>query len=171
MRRLFTVLLVLLLARPAGAALEVDERAFSDGALGVRLQIPEGWSASTQTGYPGLLLILQAPGNRSRIVLGTAELPRGKTMTEFVAGNLAGLAAVGMTVRRSQQVSLQGRKVWEIVAQAGRDLDVRQLALGQGNRVFTLTLAGPRLEVARLQAELGQVLAGLSLSEPARPGP
>lgn len=161
--RLVSTVLLLLVATPARAGLELDDTVFAEPTLGLRLQIPDGWRASTQTGYPGLLVLLQATSYRSRIILGASYLPAGKSLAQFVAENASALRALGMTVLRSQPISQQGRRMWELAVQVSRDLEVRQLCLTQGNRAFTLTLAGPSAELPRMQGELLQVLAGLSL--------
>ena len=162
MRIVSTVLLVLVATR-AWAGLDLDETVFSEPSLGVRLPIPEGWRASTQTGYPGLLLLLQATGYRSRIMVGGSYLTPGKTLPQFIVENASGLRALGMTVTHLQPTSQQGRSVWEVTAQAGRDVGIRQLIFAQGHRVITLTLAGPTQELPHLQAELQQVLASLAI--------
>jgi hypothetical protein len=155
-------LLILLAPLPALAGLELDETVFTEPALGLRLRVPEGWSASTQTGYPGLLLLLQAPGHRSRMIIGVTELGKAKTLAQFAVENIAGLRALGMTVYRSQSTNQLGRTLWEIAAQAGGALELRQLYVVQGPRVFTISLAGPTAELARLQGDMLQAIAGMT---------
>ena len=160
---LYLLMLMLLAPLPARAGLELDETLFTEPALGLRLHVPEGWSASTQTGYPGLLLLLQAPGHRSRMIIGVSDLGKGKTLAQFAAENVAGLRALGMNVYRSQATSQLGRSLWEVAAQAGRDVELRQLLVAQGGRVFSISLAGPSQEVPRLQGDMQQALAGMTL--------
>ncbi len=163
MRSFFTVL-VLLSPLAAWAGLELDEGVFTEPSLGLRLPLLEGWRPSTQTGYPGLLLLLQRQGG-ARIVVGGGELRPSQGLASLAAENVAALSALGMTVFRSQRASSQHRAVWEVWAgQVSRGIQVRQLYLVEGKRFVTLTLAGPAREVARWQSDLLQLLAGLRLS-------
>jgi hypothetical protein len=107
MRPFFTVL-VLLSPLAAWAGLDLEEGVFTEPSLGLRLPLLEGWRPSTQTGYPGLLLLLQREGG-ARIVVGGGELRPGQVLASLAAENVTALSALGMTVFRGRRASIQSR--------------------------------------------------------------
>jgi len=161
LRRLFALTLLLLAPTLAWAALGEGE--FRDRTLGVRLTLLEGWSATTQTGYPSLLLVMAAPTREATISLSAGWLAHGVSIADHVGDSLKGLRAVGLQVISSTRTSIAGRPIWEVVARGRGDVELRQVYLVQGSRVFILSLAGARAVATRYVQDLQQAALLLAI--------
>jgi hypothetical protein len=140
--RLVCIVALCLVSVPAWAEFDVDETLFRDAKLGVKLPLPEGWTPSTQTGYPSLHLLLFAPDGKSSISLAAGTLAAGQSLRDYVLDSRQSLQRVGVHVTSTAQTSLGSRPIWEIAGQGGKKpVELRQLYLAQGNRIFILTLA------------------------------
>ena len=164
MRRLYiTVILAALLqtARPAGA-LEYDEGTFRSRQVGVRFEVPEGWTLHRQTGYPSLLTVLFHKA--ATISLSVGILPP-KGLTSFVESNRKGMDAVGLRVLGSQHTTIGGRQVVRLELSHG-STRVRQLYFAHANQVLILTLTTEAQTLSTYAPELTQLLTGLRLTAP-----
>jgi hypothetical protein len=156
-------LAALLACVPARAELDLDETLFRDKRIGVRMSIPEGWTPSTQTGYPALLLVLQRPD--ASISLASGWLASGGRLAEHVAGNASAMRRAGLLVLASRPGP--GRSGWELSARREDGVrEVRQLFVTNGGgdrRVFILTLVAAPARIAALAPELHAVAKSVEI--------
>lgn len=167
-RATLVVVCSLLIPVSDAGALDLDTGTYRDAKLGVKLDVPEGWTLHRHTGYPSLLLILTR-GQEASISLSTARFPPNQTMQRFIADNRRGLLAVGFRVFDQKRVMESGRLSWKIRART-RDgaKEVRQRYLPHGTRVFIVTLSCPSRKAEHYNFDLNQTLEALELRQPER---
>jgi hypothetical protein len=148
---------------------DLDDAIYRNRPLGVKLEVPDGWTLHRQTGFPSILLLLSHKESNATISLTSAKLPAKTSMKRFLADNSAGLRAIGLRLQSTKQTTLNGRPAWLIHTQAhGGAVELRQVNLPQADRVFVLTLSCPAKEVEQLAFELTRLLEVLELSGPER---
>lgn len=146
---------------------DLDDAIYRNVPLGVKLEIPDGWTLHRQTGFPSILLLLSRKESSATISLASAKLPAKTSMKRFLADNSAGLRAIGLRLLSTKQAILNSRPAWLIHAKAqGGAVELRQINLPQADRVFVLTLSCPAKEAEQLTFELNRLLEVLELSSP-----
>lgn len=173
MRVLYIIAAILLGAARPAAALELDETVFVNRQLGIRLEAPDGWVITQQTGYPSIpvLLLHQGPTAEGqpqptiRLALGAEGT--GTRLRAFLRDNLAGAKAVGLRVLRSSEATIGKRGVLqaELRGEDGK-VAVKQLYLSHGARALVLTLAAAAPRIESFDFDLGRALQLMELNRP-----
>lgn len=136
----------------------------------LRLAVPEGWRATSQTGFPAILLRLTRPAGGAVITLavGSLELAAGASsaaaLQRFVEQNNAALAAIGVRVTAATPGQLMGFRGWIVDgAPEGAALALRQVYLPHAGHALIWTMTCPRAELASAKLELERIFENLTL--------
>jgi hypothetical protein len=170
--RLLCIAGILLLSGLAHASLDLEDGVFSDKTLGLKINLPEKWTPSVQTGFPDLLLLLVHSTKKATIWLATGVIPAKQTLKTLVEDSRTGLQAVGIQIVNLRNLRLNGRDVWDLEARA-RDpgLAIRQIYLQQQQQAYILTLRCPVKDLPNMWPELKFILAAMEFTTPATSQP
>jgi hypothetical protein len=168
---LLLVPLVALAATDAVAVSPKDRRFFS-AKLGIGVDAPAGWTISTHTGYPSVIVLLLHPDG-SRISVAVSETPAA-TATELVDLNRKGLEAQRLSVLSAAAGARGGVEVTSRAA--ARNESVVQLYLvrpvSSGVRQAIVISLFARTDAVPLhRPALDTVLAKLTLEPLEAPAP
>jgi hypothetical protein len=173
MRVLYILAAVLLAAARPAAALEFDETVFTSRQLGIRLEAPDGWVVTQQTGYPSIPVLLLHQGTKAegeprptiRLALGAEGT--GSRLRAFLRDNIAGVKAVGIRVVRSDEATIGKRAVLrvELRGEEGK-VAVKQLYLSHGTRALVLTLAAAASRIESFDFDLRRAVQLMELTRP-----
>jgi hypothetical protein len=164
--RLLCILVLVFHAIVAHADTDLDETLFRDRKHGVRINIPEGWTPSVQTGYPSLLLLMAPIRGEGQLSLAVGLRPSGKSLRDIVSYNNEGIVRLGLRIKSVRPATIFGRQVLEVAASSRGKIEIRQIYLAEAQRVFILTLSCPSDEVVQLSIELHNILQSLELTQP-----
>jgi hypothetical protein len=138
MRGTLCIALLLCVTHRASAATTSKDRRYVSARHGLSVEAPTGWTLSTHTGFPSILVLLLHPDG-SRISIAVAD-SQAKTARELADSNSRGLEAQGLKI---VSVRAGARDGVEVEAQsAARAETVVQLYL-----LRTLSTAGPRQSI------------------------
>jgi hypothetical protein len=151
----------------ADAATTAKDRRFVSARNGISVEAPTGWTLSTHTGFPSILVLLLHPDG-SRISVAVAESP-AKTARELADSNRRGLDAQGLKVvgvrasaREGVEVEAQSAARAETVVQLYL---LRALASGSGSRqAVVITMTTPTAALALHRPALDYVIGKLGLN-------
>jgi hypothetical protein len=168
--RYLVPILVCLLAAPA-LAMNPKDRRFVSAKLGIGVDAPPGWTFSTHTGYPSVVVLLLHPDG-SRISIAASATP-AKTARELVEINRRGLEAQKLTV---VSVGAGARGGFEVVARAeARDEGLVQLYLvrpvGGAQQAIVISLIARSGSIATHRSALEWVVTRLALGPGEPSGP
>lgn len=140
---------LLLLPALARGELNLDQSTYRNRALSVRVNIPEEWTPSTQTGYPSLLLQLSAAKGQAIISLATGQLARDQDLPGFIQHNKQALQKMGYReLRVIRDKLMPASTVWDLSGRSPDKLSaLRQFYMAVARRVFIITLTCPPAEV------------------------
>jgi len=165
MQRLYIIGLVLLPS--VASAIDLDESLFVNRQHGIRLEVPEGWTLSQQTGYPSVLALLLHPKSRACINLTLGTSGSGNDLRGFVLKNRKGLDAIGLRVSASRPSTVRGRAVWQLdISDRRGTTALRQLYLVHGSCALILTLSASSAQIKDHLFDLAQVVELLQLTKP-----
>jgi len=146
------------------------ERRFFSARDGIGLEAPNGWSFSTHTGYPTVLVALVHPGG-SRISI-AVDRTKVATATAFADQNRPGLIAQGLTVEQVTPGPHGGVRV--DARSPRRNQVIRQLyivrdlpTVRDGHQAIVVSLAAPADQFAAVGTAFDWTLAHLTLEAPA----
>jgi hypothetical protein len=162
----FITALALLVAPPA-RAVDLDATTFTDAKLGIRLQAPYGWILYRHSGYPSMLALAVAVDGRSTLGLSTELLEQGRKVERFVRSNCEAMRKVGLGVQSCGPGTVAGQALFRVRASAG-EVDIDQVYLARGRRIFVLTLSSPR--GTEPEVTMFQIVETLKVSAPATSG-
>ena len=159
------------------AATAPKDRRYVSARHGVSVEAPTGWTLSTHTGFPSILVLLLHPDG-SRISVAVAD-SQAKTARELADSNRRGLDAQGLKI---VGVRASAREGVEVEAQsAARAETVVQLyllraaaAAGGPRQAIVITMTTPTAALALHRAALDYVIGKLGLNplpEAAQPHP
>ena len=173
MRRLFSLLILLLVGQPASAT-EFDADLYRDKRIGLKFTAPPDWLISRQTGFPEIIVLLTTKADRQAQLSVALDAVDLKTpLRKLVAQNNAAMRAVGIGIKSSGPAQRLGRRVWRTVAQARRRgkpaMAIEQLYLRSNERVFILTLSCPARALKQHLLALDSLLDSVELSPPKSP--
>jgi len=162
--RLVVLIVACLLAAPA-LAINPKDRRFVSAKVGIGVDAPPGWTFSTHTGYPSVVVLLLHPDG-SRISIAASPTP-AKSARELVELNRRGLEAQKLSV---VSVGAGARGGFEVVARAeARDESLVQLYIvrpvGAGaQQAIVISLIARSEVVATHRPALEWVVTRLALS-------
>jgi hypothetical protein len=166
MRRTLCIALLVCATHQAGAATTPKDRRYVSARHGISVEAPTGWTLSTHTGFPSILVLLLHPDG-SRISIAVAD-SQAKTTRELADSNRRGLDAQGLKV---VGVRASARETVEIEAQsAARAESVVQLYLLRAatttgpRQALVITMTTPTAALALHRPALDYVLAKLGLN-------
>ena len=150
MRRTLCIALLLCVTHQASAATTPKDRRYVSARHGLSVEAPTGWTLSTHTGFPSILVLLLHPDG-SRISIAVAD-SQAKTARELADSNRRGLEAQGLQI---VGVRAGARDGVEVEAQsAARAETVLQVYL-----LRTQSAAGPRQSIVITMTTPTAVLA------------
>jgi len=109
-----TLIALVALAAPDAGAVGAKDRRFFSARAGIGVDAPAGWTISTHTGYPSIIVLLLHPDG-SRISVAVAETPAASAR-ELVELNRKGLEAQKLAVT---SVGAGARGGVEVASRAG----------------------------------------------------
>lgn len=169
--RFLCIAAFLLFPRFSWAQLEVDEGLFTAPDVGLTIRLPPEWTASDQTGFPDIRLVLKVPATDAVISVTTGRIPAEGTIASFVAENRKGMEAIGMSATPARRGKVAGFTGWIVEATtASKRRSVRQLYVPHLNHVLIFTLACDAKSLETLAKELTYILKGAELGQPQGPG-
>jgi len=155
-----------LVATAAQAATAAKDRRYVSARHGVSVEAPTGWTLSTHTGFPSILVLLLHPDG-SRISVAVAD-SQAKTARELADSNRRGLDAQGLKI---VGVRASAREGVEVEAQsAARAETVVQLYLlragapGGPRQAIVITMNTPTAALALHRPALDYVIGKLGLT-------
>jgi len=164
MRRLYII--GLLLIPSIVHAADFDNSTYLNRPLGIRLEVPEGWTLTQQTGYPSILALLlhDAVSLSLSIAHGT-----GGNLERLARENIVGMRATGLRVSSSRRTTVRGKAAWQLDLTDRRGkIGVRQLYLAHESVGLIVTLVSPLAQFKDHLFDLAQVVDLLHLTRPAR---
>ena len=162
----------LCLALPA-AAMAPNDRRFVSARQGVSVEAPPGWTLSTHTGFPSILVLLLHPDG-SRISVAASDTP-ARDARELAEPNRRALeqqtgAAVSAHAGARNGVELNGQAAARGEAIVQLYL-VRPFGPDGSRQAIVLSLVAPQAAIALRRADLDFVIAKLGLTQPTPAAP
>jgi hypothetical protein len=162
----------LFFALPA-AAIAPNDRRFVSARQGVSVEAPPGWTLSTHTGFPSILVLLLHPDG-SRISVAASDTP-ARDARELAEPNRRALeqqtgAAVSAHAGARNGVELNGQAAARGEAIVQLYL-VRPFGPDGARQAIVLSLVAPQPAIALRRADLDFVIAKLGLTQPTPAAP
>ncbi len=163
---------VALLGGPASAAAPSDRR-FVSARNGIAVEAPTGWTLSTHTGFPNVLVLLLHPDG-SRISVAVSETP-AKDAREVAEPNRRALekqmgSPIAARAGARDGIELDGQAAGRSEALVQLYL-VRALAPEGPRQAIVLSLFAPQPALALRRADFDFVVAKLGLTAVTLPAP
>jgi hypothetical protein len=153
-------------ARHASGATTAKDRRFVSARHGISVDAPNGWTLSTHTGFPNVLVLLLHPDG-SRISIAVSETPAA-TARELAESNRRGLEVQGLKI---VGVRAGARDGVEIEAQAAARAEtvvqlylVRALAPTSPRQAVIVSLITATSSLATHRPALEQVVTKLGMN-------
>jgi hypothetical protein len=169
--RFLCIAVFLIFPRFSWAELDLDEGVYTAPDLGLILRLPPGWTATDQTGFPDIRLVLKIPRSDAAISVAAGRIPPKGTIHDLIAQNRKGMEAIGLTTDTAHKGNIAGFSGWllEGVA-AAKERAVRQLYVVNGPHTIIFTLACEQDALSALAEELTYILKGAEVGPPQAPG-
>lgn len=145
----------------AYATLDQDGTMYRDQNLGIKLPIPEGWTATTYIGYPPLLLLLYQSKMNVSISLAKGSIESKLNITQYIQDNNQGLISIGYKITSIRSIDINNRRVWEVLATLGNKIETHQMYFTHGPSILILTLSTPSGLQAKYKTDLYWLLKSL----------
>ncbi len=164
-RALAMIVAAVAIATAARAASPRD-RSFSSRRHGVSVEAPPGWTLSTHTGYPSILVVLLHPGG-CRMSVAAAETP-ARELRELVQENRRGLETQKLTVTKVEPGSAGTIEVEARAPRGGEAVrqSYRLRALRDGNQALVVTMTCKPESLPTQARAFELVLKRLRLEDP-----
>ena len=157
----------------AWAASTAKDRRYVSARNGISVEAPTGWTLSTHTGFPSILVLLLHPDG-SRVSIAVAESP-AKTPRDLADSNRKGLEAQGLKIigvragaREGVEVEAQSAARAESVIQLYL---LRETSAGGPRQAIVITMVTPTASLVVHRAAFDYVVGKLGLNPtPEAPG-
>jgi hypothetical protein len=163
-------------ANDAAGATTAKDRRYVSARHGISVETPTGWTLSTHTGFPNVLVLLLHPDG-SRISLAVSETT-ATTARELADSNRRGLEVQGMKVVNVRAGARDGVEIEALSAARAETVIqlylVRALAPAEQRQAVIISLITATSSLATHRPALDQVVAKLGLNplpEAAAPAP
>ena len=160
----------LVVARHA-SAIAPNDRRFVSARKGVSVEAPTGWTLSTHTGFPSILVLLLHPDG-SRISVSASDTPArdARELAETNRRALEQQTGNAVTARAGARngVELDGQAAGRLEAIVQLYL-VRPFGPDGSRQAIVLSLVAPQQALALRRADLDFVITKLGLTQPTAP--
>ena len=161
----------LALAPLAAHAAGPTDRRFVSARNGITVEAPTGWTLSTHTGFPNILVLLLHPdGSRISIAVSDTQAkdagelaePNRRALEKQTGGAITARAGARNGVELDGQATSRGEAIVQLYL-------VRALAPDSPRQAIVVSLIAPQPSLALRRADLDFVIGKLALTTPATP--
>ncbi|MCC6746309.1 MAG: hypothetical protein IT371_01540 [Deltaproteobacteria bacterium] len=138
---------------------------YSNSELGLKVEPPEDWTLTLQTGYPRILAVLTSSLDPATVSVAVEDPSWRRPLRSQVADNNRILSQRGFRVLSTNPTQRAQRTGWEVVAQTrdGRS-ELRQVYLEVRGRAVVFTLTAPRDRTRRPRQDFLRLLDNAQLA-------
>jgi hypothetical protein len=156
------------LGAPPASAMTPNDRRFVSARQGVSVEAPPGWTLSTHTGFPSILVLLLHPdGSRISVAVSDTQARDAREVAETNRRALEQQTGSAVTARAGARsgVQLDGQASSRHEAIVQLYL-VRPFGPEGARQAIVLSLVAPQAAIALRRADLDFVIAKLGLTQP-----